>query len=206
MLDALTNGGALSSPSPTELSPVEPKPIRLGIDGLIGHLTTAEQPEDLEISPEIQKITPQQRSFVALRVRGFSCAAAARQINVNYMAAMRWSNSVWFDSICEEERTKWLVSAGIDKRVELMTPLMGMALDALKAALVSEDERIRMAAVDKVFSTFFAEEKRPVGRPPKPKDDSGAPLSLSDIQQRTQEKIQILKAQNPQNIDLRANA
>jgi len=121
------------------------------------------------------------------------------------MAAMRWSNSAWFEVCCEEERNKWLINQGIDKRVELMVPLMPLALDALKSALISPDERIRMAAVDKVFSTFFSEEKRPVGRPPKPQDNS-EPLSLSDIQQRAQDKIQALKASNTQAIDLRANA
>lgn len=180
-------------------------PVRLGFNALIGHLTTAEQPEDLEISPEAHKISPQQRTYVALRVRGFSSAAACRQLNINQMAALRWSNSQWFDVACEEERNKWLINQGIDKRVELMIPLMPLALDALKSALISEDERIRMAAVDKVFNTFFAEEKRPVGRPPKPKDDS-VPMSLSDIQQRTQDKIQALKSTNLQNIDIRANA
>jgi len=179
--------------------------VRLGFNGLIGHLTTAEQPEDLEVSPEAQKITPQQRTYVALRVRGFSSAAACRQLNLNQMAALRWSNSAWFEVACEEERNKWLINQGIDKRVELMIPLMPLALDALKAGLVSADERIRMAAVDKVFSTFFSEEKRPVGRPPKPRDDS-EPLNLSDIQQRSADKIQALKNTNSQNIDIRANA
>lgn len=192
--------------SPTEISPTEHNSISLGFTALIGHINTAEQPEDLEISPEAQRITPQQRSYVALRVRGFSSAAACRQLNINQMAALRWSNSPWFDAACEEERNKWLVSTGVDKRTELMIPLMGLAVDALKAALVSEDEKIRLAAVDKVFSTFFAEEKRPVGRPPKPKDDGVIPLTLSDIQQRAQDKIQSLKASNPQSIDLRANA
>jgi hypothetical protein len=122
------------------------------------------------------------------------------------MAAVRWSNSLWFEVVCEEERNKWLINQGIDKRVELMVPLMPLALDALRSALISPDERIRMAAVDKVFATFFSEEKRPVGRPPKPRDDSDEPLSLSDIQQRSYDKIQALKATNPQAIDLRANA
>ena len=195
-------------PVPPDLgiSPQGSKEIRLGFTALIGHLNTAEQPEDLVVSPEATKVTPQQRSYVALRVRGFSSAAACRQLNINQMAAHRWSESKWFEVVCEEERNKWLINQGIDKRVELMIPLMPLALDALKAGLISPDERIRMAAVDKVFSTFFAEEKRPVGRPPKPREDSNEPLSLSDIQQRTQDKIQALRASNTQAIDLRANA
>jgi hypothetical protein len=207
-----SNGELTQLTEPQELSPTNPpkdpnshSEVRLGFNGLIGHLTTAEQPEDLEISPEAQRITPQQRSYVALRVRGFSSAAACRQLNINQMAALRWSNSAWFEVACEEERNKWLINQGIDKRVELMIPLMPLALEALKAGLISPDERIRMAAVDKVFNTFFAEEKRPVGRPPKPREDS-EPLNLSDIQQRSADKIQALKNTNIQNIDIRANA
>lgn len=198
MLNELPNG---------ELSQdQEPSGVPISITSLLGHVSTAEHPEDLTVQPEVTKLTPQQRSYVALRVRGFSSAAACRHLNINLMAAHRWSNSPWFTSACEEERTKWLIQTGIDKRVELMVPLMGLALDALKSGLTSEDERIRMLAVDKVFATFFGDEKRPVGRPPKPKSDDLSPITLSDIQERSQQRVNQLKATNQEHVDLRANA
>lgn len=197
MLSELPNG---------ELINLNPSPdVPLSFDSLIGHVNTAEHPEDLIIQPEVTKLTPQQRSYVALRVRGFSSAAACRHLNLNLMAAHRWSNSAWFESACEEERNKWLISSGVDKRVELMVPLIGLALDALKAGLTSEDERIRLLAVDKVFTTFFGDEKRPVGRPPKVKSDE-APITLSDIQERSQQRVNQLKSSNQEHVDLRANA
>jgi len=180
--------------------------VPISFAALTGHISNAEHPEDLQVQPEVTKLTPQQRSYVALRVRGFSSAAACRQLNLNLMAAHRWSNSQWFQAACEEERTKWLLQSGIDKRVELMVPLIGKALDALDAALGSEDERIRMLAVDKVFATFFGDEKRPVGRPPKDKGNSDAPITLSDIQERSQQRVSQLKATNQDHVDLRANA
>lgn len=178
----------------------------IGFDALIGHLHTAEHPEDIAVSPEAYKITPTQRTYCALRVRGFSSAAACRKMNINQMAASRWANAGWFDAVCEEERNKWLLSQGIDKRVELMTPLMGLALDALKSSLISEDEKIRMAAVDKVFETFFESEKRPVGRPPNPKSEIDKVVSLSDIQERSKQKINELRSNHNGHVDIRANA
>lgn len=180
--------------------------VPISFSALVGHVSNAEHPEDALIPPEITKLTPQQRSYVALRVRGFSSAAACRQLSLNLMAASRWSNSQWFQAACEEERTKWLLQAGIDKKIELMVPLMGLALDALKAGLTSEDERIRMLAVDKVFATFFGDDKRPVGRPPKDKSGDNAPITLSDIQERSQQRVNLLKATNQDHVDLRANA
>lgn len=196
----------LPTGEPPENNQVSPDNVPISLTGLLGHVGNAEHPEDNKIQPEMAKLNPQQRSYVALRVRGFSSAAACRQLNLNLMAAHRWSNSQWFQAACEEERTKWLIQSGIDKRVELMVPLMGMALDALKAGLTSEDERIRMLAVDKVFATFFGDEKRPVGRPPKDKSGELAPITLSDIQERSQQRVSQLKATNQEHVDLRANA
>jgi hypothetical protein len=196
----------LSESTSGELLDHNPQNVPISLSGLFGHVGSAEHPEDLTVQPEVTKLTPQQRTYVSLRVRGFSSAAACRQLNLNLMAAHRWSNSQWFEAACEEERTKWLIQSGIDKRVELMVPLMGLALDALKSGLTSEDERIRLLAVDKVFATFFGDEKRPVGRPPKPKSDDSDPITLSDIQERSQQRVNLLKATNQDHIDLRANA
>lgn len=204
MPDELRNGAEITSSPITAGS--ENTPVDIGFDQLIGHLHTAEQPEDLAISPEAQRITPQQRSYCALRVRGFSSAAAARQLNINQMAAHRWSQSVWFEVLCEEERNKWLLSSGIDKRQEMMTPLMGLALDTLKGALISEDEKIRMLAVDKIFETFFEAEKRPIGRPRLERPVEEKVINLSDIQERAKQKIQNLGSNSQGTIDIRANA
>ncbi len=203
MLEELKNGDVIESILPTAVAN-STAPF-LGIDGLIGHINSAEHPEDLAITPEAQRITPTQRSYVALRVRGFSSAAACRKLSVNQMAALRWSRSEWFDSVCEEEREKWFLSQGIDKKQEIMTPLMGLAVDALRSALSSEDERIRMAAVDKVFETFF-DDKRPVGRPKSEKPEPEKVITLSDIQEKSKIKVNELRASHNGHIDIRANA
>src|SRR4030095_4258208 len=180
--------------------------MRTGFETLIGHVSTAEFPEDEPISQTAHRLTPIQRSFVALRVRGFSSAAACRQLNVNIMAGSRWSNSDWFEPACEEERNKWLISAGVDKKQEIVAPLVGAAMDALKTALASEDEKIRLMAANQVFDMFFDVKKPGPGRPRKEVQEEDSPLDLSDIQQRAKNKITLLNATNDGQIDLRANA
>src|SRR4030095_1210167 len=103
MLSELTMG---------ELTDHNPQNVPISISGLFGHVGSAEHPEDLTVQPEVTKLTPQQRTYVSLRVRGFSSAAACRQLNLNLMAAHRWSNSQWFEAACEEERTKWFIHSG----------------------------------------------------------------------------------------------
>lgn len=155
----------------------------------IGHFATAEKTEDLDFTEESYKVTPQQRSYAALRVRGFSSAAASRQLNVNQMAASRWQNSKWFEPLCEEERNKWFVSSGVDVRKEIMAPLVSKAVDALSDALESEDDKVKILAANTVFDTFFANDKRPVGRPPNHKPLEEEPLTLNDLINRANSRV-----------------
>jgi hypothetical protein len=132
---------------------------------LIGHFTHAETDEDLEESTISVAISPEQRSYAALRVRGFSSIAASRQLNLNRLAAQRWETSDWFDTISEEERHKWLVGAGIDQKQEALIPLVPDTLQAIKDTLHSEDESIKLKAAQFVLDNMFGESKNPVGRP-----------------------------------------
>jgi hypothetical protein len=155
----------------------------------IGHFSSAENSEDYLFDPSQIKITPTQRSLVALMVRGFSLAAASRKLHVNYGAAFRWKGQPWWEPICEEERIKWLQQEGIDTKQEAFAPLVGTALEAVKEALSSEDDKIRMAAVQMVFDNFF-DQKRPVGRPKKHNDNGDEEsLSFADIQKLAFDRV-----------------
>ena len=197
--EELPNSGQLESPS------------RIGVNELIGHLASAEFPEDREIPKSAHTLTPQQRTYVALRVRGFSNAAACRKLNINQLAAQRWSHSEWFDSACEVERHTWLVSQGIDKQ-EVIAPLVPPAIAVMRSTLHSEDEKLRFAAANRVIEIFFEDlmPKRPVGRPRTAEELNGAAnqalVDLSDLQQKANERVNQLRAIGGSNYDLRANA
>jgi hypothetical protein len=182
--------------------------LKIGINELIGHVNSAEFPEDLPIQKVAHTLTPQQRTYVALRVRGFSSAAACRKMNINQLAAQRWSHSDWFESACEVERIKWLTSQGIDKQ-EVLAPLVNTAVKVLHQTMHSEDEKLRWNAANRVIEIFF-EDKKPVGRPRTPEEINDAAdkalMDLSDIQQRANERVNQLKSGTPPSYDLRANA
>jgi hypothetical protein len=154
----------------------------------IGHFSTAESVEDYSFDASQVAITPTQRSLVALMVRGFSMAAACRKLHCNYAAACRWKTSPWWDAICEEERIKWLQSEGIDSKQEAFAPLVGVALESLKSAMESEDDKVRLAACQIVFEQFF-DSRRPVGRPRKPSDTPESPPDLSDLRIIAEQRV-----------------
>lgn len=196
--DVSTNSGQLESP------------LQIGIQDLMGHLATAEYPEDQPVLPVAHRITPPQRSYIALRVRGFSSAAACRKLGINQLAALRWTKAEWFEPACEEERIKWLTSTGIDKQ-DVIAPLVHDAIQVVHSTLRSEDEKLRFAAANRVIDIFFDEVgKRPVGRPRSAEaiNDMAdkALLDLSEIQQRANEKVNELRANGSPSYDLRANA
>ena len=147
---------------------------------LIGHFTYAETDEDLDAATNVA-ILPEQRSYVALRVRGFSSLAAARQLNLNTNAAQRWETTPWFETISEEERRKWLVGAGIDQKQEALIPLVPDTLQAIKDTLHSEDEKIKLSAAQFVLDNLFGEAKRPIGRPANPRNNVEQSPDLTDI-------------------------
>lgn len=156
---------------------------------LLGHYSFAETPEDLEPSTIAARILPEQRSYVALRVRGFSSAVAARQLNLNRLAAQRWETADWFDEVREEELKKWLVGAGIDQKQEALLPVFPAAISAIKDSLECEDPKIKLAAAQMVLDNIFGEAKRPVGRPANPKDDNNPTPDLTDIMTAAMQRI-----------------
>jgi hypothetical protein len=160
----------------------------------IGHFSTAEQAGDLIVDSSQTKITPIQRSIVALCVRGFSLAAACRKLHTNYAAAFRWKNSDWWPVVEEEERSKWLQSEGIDTKHEAFAPLIAPALEAIRMSLLSEDDKVRLTAANLVFDQFFDKEKRPVGRPRKDKEEVDGPPDLSDLRVLAEQRIAEMNA------------
>src|SRR5215831_19486488 len=147
---------------------------------LVGHFAFAEQSEDLDAAKNVA-ILPEQRSYVALRVRGFSSLAASRQLNLNTNAAQRWETEQWFEIISEEERKKWLVGSGIDQKQEALIPLFPDTMQAIKDTLHSEDEKIKLQAAQFVLDNIFGEAKRPVGRPSAPRNNVEQSPDLTDI-------------------------
>lgn len=147
------------------------------LKSLIGHFSFAETDEDLDENTIQPSILPEQRSYVALRVRGFSSVAAARMLNLNMLAAQRWELSNWFEAVREEELKKWLVGAGIDQKQEAMFPLFPDAMEAIKETLHSEDPKIKFQAAQFVIDNLFGEAKRPVGRPTKEREESSPDLT-----------------------------
>lgn len=154
----------------------------------IGHFSSAETLEDNAIDPTQYKITPTQRSLCALLVRGFSLAAACRQLHANYAAAFRWRSQEWFEPVCEEERNKWFLGQGIDKKQEALAPLIGPALLSLQQLLSSEDDKTRLAAANLVFEQFF-DSKRPVGRPRHERPEEEVKPDLSDMRILAEQRI-----------------
>jgi hypothetical protein len=148
---------------------------------LIGHFSFAETDEDLDENTIQPTILPEQRSYTALRVRGFSSIAAARMLNLNMLAAQRWELSNWFEAVREEELKKWLVGAGIDQKQEAMFPLFPDAMEAIKDTLHSEDPKIKFQAAQFVIDNLFGEARRPVGRPRNNDTHSDNSPDLTDI-------------------------
>jgi len=147
---------------------------------LVGHFAFAETPEDLDAQKNVA-ILPEQRSYVALRVRGFSSLAASRQLNLNTNAAQRWETEPWFETISEEERRRWLIGAGIDQKQEALIPLVPDTIQAIRDTLHSEDEKIKLSAAQFVLDNVFGEARRPVGRPAGPKNNESTAPDLTDI-------------------------
>lgn len=156
---------------------------------LLGHYSFAENEEDLDPNTIAPRILPEQRSYVALMVRGFGPAVAARQLNLNRLAAQRWETEQWFDDVREEELKKWLVGAGIDQKQEALLPVFPAAIEAIKDSLVSEDPKIKLQAAQMVLDNIFGEAKRPVGRPANPKDESTQNPDLTDIMTAAMQRI-----------------
>lgn len=150
------------------------------IRSLIGHFSYAEKDEDLAEETISINITPEQRSYVALRVRGFSSTFAASKLNLNRLAAQRWETTDWFEDCREEELKKWLVGAGLEQKQEALIPLVPDTLQAIKSTLNSEDEKIKLAAAQLVLDNIFGEAKKAVGRPRKESEPSDNP-DLTDI-------------------------
>lgn len=149
------------------------------LKSLIGHYSFAENDEDLAEDTQTIAVRPEQRSYCAMRVRGISSSAAVAHLSLNKLAAQRWEQSEWFERVCEEERKKWLVGAGIDQKQEAFIPLYNDAMDAVRETLHSEDEKIKLAAAQFVMDNLFGQEKRAVGRPRS--KDQDAPPDLTDI-------------------------
>ena len=147
---------------------------------LVGHFAFAETPEDLDATKNVA-ILPEQRSYAALRVRGFSSLAASRQLNLNTNAAQRWETESWFEVIAEEERRRWLQGAGIDQKQEALIPLVPDTIAAIKETLHSEDEKIKLSAAQFVLDNVFGEVRRPVGRPATPRNENNTSPDLTDI-------------------------
>ena len=147
---------------------------------LVGHFAFAETPEDLDATKNVA-ILPEQRSYVALRVRGFSSLAASRQLNLNTNAAQRWETESWFEVIAEEERRRWLQGAGIDQKQEALIPLVPDTIAAIKETLHSEDEKIKLSAAQFVLDNVFGEARKPVGRPATPRNENNTSPDLTDI-------------------------
>lgn len=148
------------------------------INALIGHFAQAEYPEDFTAPPI--KITPDQRSYAALRVRGFSIVNASAQLRLNRARCQRWENQDWFELACEQERKHWLIGAGIDEKQELLVPLVPDTMRAIKNALSSEDENIQLKAAQFVLDNIFGSDKKGPGRPKKSAEEDSMP-DLSDI-------------------------
>lgn len=159
----------------------------------IGHLSTAEGPEDYAVDESQVRITPTQRSLCALLVRGFSLAAACRQLHANYAAASRWKQQEWFEPVLEEERQKWFLGQGIDKKQETFAPLVGLALESLREAMKSEDDKVRLAAATLIFEQFF-DSKRPVGRPRHMRPEDNTPPDLSDLRVIAEQRVADMNA------------
>jgi hypothetical protein len=196
----------------SQIDPTIPqtKEIPTDLATQIGHLSTAETPEDLEYNEILRKVSPQQRTYCALRVRGFSSAAACRQLKINVMAASRWSNSEWFNAVCEEERKKWFEESGIDLRKELMVPLVGKAVDAISETLSSEDYKVRLQAANLVLETFF-DTKRPIGRPRllREEETTEPAPDLSDVLGQANQRVILLSeriSSQSEAVQIRANA
>lgn len=174
----------------------------------IGHWSTAESSEDYSFNDSQIRITPIQRSFAGLLVRGFSIPAACRELNLNPNTARRWADAEWFEPVCETERQKWFASKTVADKTELFATLMGKAFDALRELLSSEDEKIRLAAVNFVVTQFFGGvEKQPIGRPRKPEPEVGPP-DLGDIQTIAARRISAMRDSvngSSNHIEIRAN-
>ena len=156
------------------------------INALIGHFANAEKPEDFNAPP--LKITPVQRSYAALRVRGFSASYACSKLHQNRTRVTYWEEEEWFQLACEQERSSWLVGAGIDEKQEILVPLVPDTIKAIKNALHSEDENIQLKAAQFVLDNIFGSEKKSVGRPKKQADEDAMP-DLSDILGAADNKI-----------------
>jgi hypothetical protein len=150
------------------------------LSGLIGHYSYAEHPEDLSAESINVAVLPEQRSYVALRVRGISSGTASAHLNINRLAAQRWEQSDWFERVSEEERKKWLTDAGLSQKQEAFIPLYNDALQAVKDTLYCEDPKIKLAAAQFVMDNLFGQEKRPVGRPRNLNNENVTP-DLTDI-------------------------
>jgi len=147
------------------------------LNALIGHYSFAETDEDLAEETIRPTILPEQRSYVALRVRGFSSLTASQTLNLNRLAAQRWETQPWFEAVREEELKKWLVGAGIDQKQEAMFPLFPDTMEAIKSSLHSEDEKIKLQAAQFVLDNLFGEAPKQRGRPPKERDESSPDLT-----------------------------
>lgn len=150
------------------------------IRSLIGHFSYAEKDEDLAEETISVNVTPEQRSYTALRVRGFSSNFAASKLNLNRLAAQRWETEEWFERTREEELKKWLIGSGLEQKQEALIPLVPDTLQALKDTLNSEDEKIKLQAAQLVLDNIFGEAKKPVGRPRNNNHDNDNP-DLTDI-------------------------
>jgi len=148
------------------------------LKSLIGHYSFAENDEDLAEDTQTIAIRPEQRSYCAMRVRGISSSVAVAHLSLNKLAAQRWEQCDWFERVCEEERKKWLIGAGIDQKQEAFIPLYNDAMQAVSETLHSEDEKIKLAAAQFVMDNLFGQEKRAVGRP---RRDNDATPDLTDI-------------------------
>jgi len=166
---------------------------------LIGHFSFAETPEDLDAQKNVA-ILPEQRSYVALRVRGFSSLAASRQLNLNTNAAQRWETEQWFETISEEERRKWLIGAGIDQKQEALIPLVPDTITAIRETLHSEDEKIKLQAAQFVLDNVFGEARRPVGRPANPRQPEQTSPDLTDIMASAIQRINEARQDSAGNI------